>query len=261
MNKLLFLLVSLLFASVLGCHGGVSVFGTNGGTVADDDDDTGGTGGAGGTGAGGTSAGGTGAGGTEEPCCSDCEYPAFLFDTLEIAVMLEDPSYNEFLNDLLADAMPPNGEDVILLFDPETEVAGLTDFDAAFGLGIVTGQLWSWNPNRTPAELSYNMNGEGKFISTDPDLTLQLSFGVTVPLQQAYVAGQFSQDWQAIYSGAITGAILEEDTEDIETSFGNLHDLMDGRPLDVDTNDDDVPDAWSFKMLYTAFQFLPQPTR
>jgi len=256
MNKLLFLLVSLFLAFVLGCRGGVSVFGTAGDTGA------GGTGtGAGGTGAGGTGAGGTGAGGTGEPCCTDCDYPAFLFDTLELATMLEDPSYNEFLNDLLADALPPDGDDVILLFNPETEVEGLASFNAAFGRGMATEDLWSWDPGGTPADLSYTMDEQANFISTDPDLTLQLAFGVTVPLHQAHVAGRFALGWQTITAGAITGAILEQDTQGVETSFGNLHDLMDGRPLDVDVDGDSVPDAWSFEMNFTAFQFLAEPVR
>ena len=90
----------------------------------------------------------------------------------------------------------------------------------------------------------------------DSGLTLNLSFGVTVPLYDAAIAGQFAADYETIPSGAITGGIREEDTEDIETSFGNLHELMDGRELDVDTDGDGTPDGWSFVMEFTATQFL-----
>ena len=253
MNKLLTLLMSLFFFLSLGCQEGLLFISMGDDDVADDDDDDitddddddvvddddd------------------TGDDDTEELCCSDCEYPAFVFDELSLSTMLEEQLYNEFLNDLLVDALPPDAEEVILLFDPDGDVEGQDMFDAAFGVGIATEDLWSWDQGGNPANLTYLLDGQGNFISTDPDLTLQLAFGVTVPLRNAHIAGRFDQDFQGINNGAITGAIREADTEGIETSFGNLHELMDGRPLDVDTTGDNQPDAWSFELNFGAFQFL-----
>lgn len=254
MYKLWTLLLTLLFTTTLGCQEGL-LFITMGGDdddmaddddddITDDDDDDI------------TDDDDTGDDDTEELCCSDCVAPAFVFDSLALSTMLEEELYNEFLNDLLVDALPPDGEEVILLFDPDGEPEGEEMFDASFGVGIATEDLWSWDPGGNPADLTYLQDGQRNFISTDPDLTLQLSFGVVVPLRNAHIAGRFTPDYQDIGNGAITGAIREADTEDIETSFGNLHELMDGRALDVDTTGDNQPDAWSFEMNFTAFQFL-----
>jgi len=250
MNRLLLLLLSLLFTLSLGCQGLLFIDMGDDDDITDDDDDdivddddT-------------ADDDDTGDDDTEELCCSDCDYPAFVFDSLSLATMLEEQLYNEFLNDLLVDALPPDSEEVILLFDPDGEVEGEDMFNSAFGVGIKTEDLWSWDQGGNPANLTYMLDGQGNFISTDPDLTLQLAFGVTVPLRYAHIEGRFTPDFQEIVNGAITGAIREADTEDIETSFGNLHELMDGRPLDEDTTGDGQPDAWSFELNFTAFQFL-----
>jgi hypothetical protein len=200
-------------------------------TVTDDDDDTG------------------------EPCCSSLDYPAYVFDGLAITTFLESDTYNEFLSLLLADALPPAGDTVIILFDPDRELDNETTFVGAFGVGEVNQDLFDFSAASSPANWDYALNGTA-FDSQETNATLNLSFGVTVPLHDASISGEFSGDWASITSGAVAGGIAEDDTMDIETSFGNLHDLMDGREMDADTDGDGAMDGWTFVMEFTAYQFL-----
>ena len=191
-----------------------------------------------------------------EPCCSDTEYPAYYVDGLEITTFLESSSYDEFLNLLLVDALPPTSDSVIILFDPDEDLVGDSSFQARFGMGEVTQDLYSFTTSPTPVNWNYSQDPNRNFTTVDSGLTLNLSFGVTVPLYNAEIAGQFSADYSAITHGAISGGIQEADTEDIETSFGNLHDLMDGRELDADTDGNGSLDGWTFVMEFTGVQFM-----
>ena len=195
---------------------------------------------------------------TEEPCCTDLEWPGYAIDDLVIDIFLESDTYNEFLSVLLADALPPDSDSVIILFDPDGDPTGQPSFDSRFGVGVVNEDLYDYDTGggSTPTNWTYIQGGNGFFETVDDDLTLLLSFGVTVPLYQAGIEGVFSPDYENISDGAIFGAILEEDTLDINTSFGELHDLMDGRTLDVDVSGNGTPDAWSFRMEFGAFQFV-----
>jgi len=194
---------------------------------------------------------------TAPPCCTSLDYPAYVVDTITITTFLPDPTYNEFLSQLLADALPPDGDSVLIVFDPEQDPAGLTEFDARYGVGVVNQDLWDYDASGSPVNWDFVHQANGAFTTTDDGLTMSLSFGVTVPLYEAAIDGAFSADYSEVTQAAVRGAIMEEDTVDIETSFGNLHDLMVARPLDVDVSGDGTEDAWSFVMEWTAFQFVP----
>ena len=194
---------------------------------------------------------------SEPPCCTSLDYPAYAVDSIAITTFLPLDSYNEFLSELLADALPPDGDSVIIIFDPEQDPDGLTAFDARYGVGEVNQDLWDYDAAGSPVNWDFVHEGNGAFYTTDEGLTMTLSFGVTVPLYEAGIDGAFNGDYSEITSAAVRGAIMEEDTEDIETSFGNLHDLMVDRPLDVDVSGNGTEDAWSFVMEWTAFQFVP----
>ena len=191
-----------------------------------------------------------------EPCCSDCDYPAYVVDSLSLVTFLESATYNEFLDLLLADALPPIDDTVIILLDPDQDLTGVSSFNARFGVGVVDQDLFSFDGAATYVDWAYSQDGSYNFASTGTGQMLNLSFGVSVPIYEAAIAGTFSATYDAITTGAITGAIQEVDTEAIETSFGNLHDLMDGRALDVDLDGDGTMDSWTFEMAFTAYQFL-----
>ena len=190
-----------------------------------------------------------------EACCSDCDYPAYVIDGLELTTFLESAKYNEFLNMLLADALPPTYDSIIILLDPDQDLTGVSSFNARFGIGVVDQDLYSFDGGATAVDWEYSQDGSRNFTTVDGGLMLNLSFGVTVPVYEASISGVFSPSYDAIPSGAIRGAIQESDTVNVETSFGNLHDLMDGRALDVDLDGDSTPDSWWFEMLFTAYEF------
>lgn len=192
----------------------------------------------------------------DDLCCSDCIFPVFVFDHLEVTVFLDSGVGNAFINELLSDAVPPENDDVIILFDPDVVLTGVSAFVATFGMGMATEDLYSWDPEEDPAHIPMSLDVAGQFVSTNPDLVLILRFGVALPLYEAQVQGTFSVDFESIPWGSITGAVDEDDTWDIETTAGSLHDQMDDRPLDVDLDGDGVFDAWTFEMVFTAFQFL-----
>jgi len=193
---------------------------------------------------------------TEELCCSSLEYPAYVVDSIDITTFLESDTYNEFLSLLLADALPPVGDSVIILFDPDRELDNENSFVSAFGIGEVNQDLFDLSAASNPVNWDYSLDGGGHFESQESGATLNLSFGVTVPLHDAVIVGDFSGDFETLTHGTIAGGIAEEDTVDIETSFGNLHDLMDGREMDADTDGDNVPDGWTFVMEISGYQFL-----
>ena len=191
-----------------------------------------------------------------EPCCSDCDYPAYVIDGLELTTFLESSTYNEFLNLLLVDALPPISDSVVILFDPDQDLVGVSSFNARFGIGEVTQDLYSFDGGATAVDWEYSQDGSRNFTTVASGLLLNLSFGVTVPVYEASVSGTFSASYDAVTTGAIRGAIMETDTENIETSFGNLHDLMDGRELDADTDGNGSMDGWTFVMEFTGVQFM-----
>ena len=191
-----------------------------------------------------------------EPCCSDTEYPAYYVDSLTLTTFLESSSYNEFLNLLLVDALPPISDSVILLFDPDEDLVGDTSFQSRFGPGEVTQDLYSFTVSPPPVDWDYSQDANRNFTTVDNGLQLDLSFGVAVSLYNAEISGQFSADYSAIPNGAISGGIRETDTVNVETSFGNLHDLMDGRTLNADTDGNGTPDGWTFVMEFTGVQFM-----
>jgi hypothetical protein len=193
---------------------------------------------------------------TEELCCSSLEYPAYVMDSIAITTFLESDTYNEFLSLLLADALPPVGDTVIILFDPDRELDNENEFVAAFGIGEVNQDLFDLSAGSSPVNWDYSLDGGGHFESQETNATLNLSFGVTVPLHDAAIVGDFSGDFETLAHGTIAGGIAEADTVDIETSFGNLHDLIDGREMDADTDGDGTPDGWTFVMEVTGYQFL-----
>jgi len=190
-----------------------------------------------------------------EPCCSDCDYPAYVVDSISLVTFLESDTYNEFLDLLLADALPPTYDSVIILLDPDQDLTGVSSFNARFGVGVVDQDLYSFG-GVTYVDWPYSQDGSYNFATTGTGQMLNLSFGVSVPVYEAGITGTFSATYDAITTGSITGAIQETDTESIETSFGNLHDLMDGRTLDVDLDGDGTMDSWTFEMAFTAYQFL-----
>ena len=191
-----------------------------------------------------------------EPCCTDCTSPAYVVTEFTIETFLESDIYDQFLESLLEDALPPTGDGLILLFDPDQPQTGASTFDGRFGAGEEDHDLYSFDNSGNDVTWSYDQDANRNFVSTGSGNQFPLVISMELTLHDAAIAGQFDASYSTVEDGTITGALLESDALSVKMKLGTLHEMMDGRALDCDVDGDGTMDAWSVEFGFTAAQFF-----
>ncbi len=198
---------------------------------------------------------------TDEGCNSlVIQSPAYVYDTLDFTLLTGDAFLDLLLNTMLAPSLPPQGYDLILIFDPTSGPFPPT-FSARTGGGDWSQGTFQWDPTfGVPMEFQANMNGvvfdtAGQVVTT----VFALPGLGSLTLYNYYSEGEFDQVQTIIADGFLYGELTEADAALLPNPLDPTESVADvisaNRALDSDTDGDGQLDAWSIEADYTAYLF------
>ena len=130
------------------------------------------------------------------------------------------------------------------------------DLTMLVGAGEVAGEGYRFGDEAS--DLLCTLTGR-YFVTVEPASLVfpnDLLDPPTLPIQFLSLSGWISADGTAISDGVLVGALTEEDAagitimgSDFVTFFATM-----GIPMDLDTNEDSINDAWQFVGAYSASQ-------
>jgi hypothetical protein len=202
-----------------------------------------------------------------DPIYSTLTSPVFILSDLRFVEFLNSAGFNEVVNGLFDGLMPPEDNNIMLLFDI-TEDSVAAPFTSRFGVGDVAGPEsageYDFSTSHSPMTL-HNIVQGSDFQSTDTDITLNFSsvggFGFGFSVFQARMNGTFLDDARDV-TASITGCLSDEEVRSLELDgweklgFETLYDLMDQRVMDCAISGTGDFDGYSFQMDFDGYDFL-----
>jgi hypothetical protein len=178
---------------------------------------------------------------------------AFRFDSFSLSKPITG-ALGESINNYFKDEILKGSLNVLLAVDKDDRTKGILEMSV--GPGKTAGDGYQFEGEA--GKLGCKLNGAHFITDTPSSLKFpnNLLEPPSLPINQLKLSGFFTPDAQAIENGVLEGVLTGTDAKNIKIAGSAFYDLLTGLGIfpDIDTDNDQKFDSWSFLGSFTAVE-------